>query len=38
MNYESILGGMTEIIDKDPRKEEEWLRQSFLNVDVELRK
>ena len=26
------------LIDTDPKKEEEWLRKSFLEVDVELRK
>ena len=26
MHYESILGSSLEIIDTDPKKEEEWLR------------
>lgn len=37
-HYEKILYDGSKLIDTDPKKEEEWLRQSFLAVDVELRK
>lgn len=38
LHYEKILYSGRQLIESDPKKEEEWMRQSFLEVDVELRK